>query len=85
MLSRVTSYDWMGSFALLPPGLVLIGVIAEAAGATTVMGVAGASASLLVLIALLPRETRELRRLADGPTPALHSGVTRGASGDALL
>jgi MFS family permease len=83
-LSRVTSYDWMGSFALLPPGLVLIGVIAEAAGATTVMGVAGASASVLVLIALLPRETRALRRLTDSPMPPLHSGVTPGTSGDAL-
>lgn len=83
-LSRVASYDWMGSFALLPPGLVLIGVIAEAAGATTVMGVAGASASVLVLIALLPRETRLLRRLADSPTPPLRSGVTPGTSGDAL-
>ncbi|HEX7291598.1 MAG TPA: MFS transporter [Conexibacter sp.] len=83
-LSRVASYDWMGSFALLPPGLVLIGVIAEGAGATTVMGIAGAAASLLVLVALLPRETRTLRRLADSPTPPLHSGVTPGTSGDAL-
>jgi predicted MFS family arabinose efflux permease len=81
-LSRVASYDWMGSFALLPPGLVLIGVIAEAAGATTVMAVAGATASVLVLVALLPRETRGLRRLADSPTPPLHSGVTPGTSGD---
>jgi predicted MFS family arabinose efflux permease len=83
-LSRVASYDWMGSFALLPPGLVLIGVIAEGVGATTVMGIAGAAASLLVLIALLPRETRQLRRLADSPAPQLHSGVTPGTSGDAL-
>jgi len=83
-LSRVASYDWMGSFALLPPGLVLIGVIAEWAGATTVMGVAGATASLLVLLALLPRETRGLRKQADSPVPPLHSGVTPATSGDAL-
>jgi predicted MFS family arabinose efflux permease len=83
-LSRVASYDWMGSFALLPPGLVLIGVIADAAGATTVMTIAGASAAVLVLAALLPRETRRLRRLADSPTPPLHSGVTPGTSGDTL-
>ena len=73
-LSRVASYDWMGSFALLPPGLVLIGVLAEAASATTVMAIAGASASLLVLIALLPRETRGLRRLADGADAAAALG-----------
>ena len=78
-LSRVASYDWMGSFALLPPGLVLIGVIAEGVGATTVMAVAGVAASLLVLLALVPRETRGLRRLAE---PVLHAGVTPGTSGD---
>lgn len=83
-LSRVASYDWMGSFALLPPGLVLIGAIAEGVGPRTVMGVAGAASSLLVLLALLPRETRALRRLSDSPTPVLHSGVTPGTSGDAL-
>lgn len=83
-LSRVASYDWMGSFALLPPGLVLIGVLAEAFGATTVMGVAGAAASLLVLFALLPRETRTLRRIADAAEPLLRSGVTPGTSGDVV-
>jgi hypothetical protein len=74
----------MGSFALLPPGLVLIGIVAERVGATTVMGVAGASASLLVLVALLPGETRRLRRLPGAVEPPLHSGVTPGTSGDAL-
>ena len=83
-LSRVASYDWMGSFALLPPGLVLIGIVAERVGATTVMGVAGATASLLVLVALVPRETRRLRRLPGAADPPLHSGVTPGTSGDAL-
>jgi MFS family permease len=83
-LSRVASYDWMGSFALLPPGLVLIGVIADGSSATTVMAVAGAAASLLVLLALLPRETRRLERISDAPEPPLHSGVTPGTSGDAL-
>ncbi|HEX4805024.1 MAG TPA: MFS transporter [Conexibacter sp.] len=83
-LSRVASYDWMGSFALLPPGLVLIGVLAEAVGATTVMAVAGATASLLVLLALLPRETRTLQRLAGAREPVLRSGVTPTTSGDVV-
>jgi hypothetical protein len=74
----------MGSFALLPPGLVLIGIVAGGVGATTVMGVAGATASLLVLVALLPRETRGLRRRSGGAEPALHSGVTPGTSGDVV-
>lgn len=83
-LSRVASYDWMGSFALLPPGLVLIGIVAERVGATTVMGVAGATASLFVLVALVPSETRRLRRLPGTADRPLHSGVTPGTSGDAL-
>jgi MFS family permease len=83
-LSRVASYDWMGSFALLPPGLVLIGVIADSAGATTVMAIAGASASVLVLVALLPRQTRRLERLAGGAELPLRSGVTPGTSGDVV-
>jgi MFS family permease len=83
-LSRVASYDWMGSFALLPAGLVLIGVLADRLGATTVMGTAGALAALLVLIALLPPETRRLRRIAGAAEPALHSGVTPATSGDVV-
>lgn len=83
-LSRVASYDWMGSFALLPPGLVLIGLLADGVGATTVMAVAGVTASLLVLLALVPRETRNLRRLPGAPEPVLHSGVTPGTSGDVI-
>ncbi len=83
-LSRVASYDWMGSFALLPPGLVLIGILADHLGATTVMGAAGAAASLLVLLALLPRETRRLERRSGAAEPALHSGVTPGTSGDVV-
>ncbi|HMJ01365.1 MAG TPA: MFS transporter [Conexibacter sp.] len=81
-LSRVASYDWMGSLALLPIGFVLIGVLADELGATTVMGASGALAAVVVLLALLPRETRHLHRIEDGPTPPLHSGLTPGTSGD---
>src|SRR5690606_29458567 len=35
-LSRVTSYDWLGSMALLPVGYVLVGALAERAGAAEV-------------------------------------------------
>jgi MFS family permease len=83
-LSRVASYDWMGSLALLPVGYVLIGVLADRLGATEVMGVAGALGALTLLLALLPRETRALERIERGPAPPLHSGLTPGTSGDAL-
>jgi predicted MFS family arabinose efflux permease len=61
-LSRVASYDWMGSLALLPLGYVLIGVLADQLGATEVMGVAGTLGAVSLALALLPRETRALTR-----------------------
>jgi hypothetical protein len=83
-LSRVAAYDWMGSYALLPLGMVLIGVLADQLGATAVMGVAGSLAAVLVLLALVPRETRSLTQLAEAPATALHSGLTPGTSGDLI-
>ncbi len=60
MLSRVTSYDWMGSLALLPIGYVLAGPLGEALGATEVL----AAGSGLALTALaLTFTSREVRRL----------------------
>ncbi|MGO9975645.1 MAG: MFS transporter [Solirubrobacteraceae bacterium] len=59
-LSRVSSYDWMGSLVLLPLGYVLAGPLASLLGARTVLGVGGAIGLGLVAVALLPRETREL-------------------------
>jgi MFS family permease len=81
-LGRVASYDWMGSYALLPIGYVLIGVLADDLGGPEVMGVAGVLGAAVVLFALIPRETRELRRLEGAPEPPLHSGLTPGTSGD---
>ena len=59
-LSRVTSYDWLGSLALLPVGYVLVGVLAEQVGATEVMAVGGVLAASVLLLGLLPRESRAL-------------------------
>lgn len=83
-LSRVASYDWMGSYALLPIGFVLIGVLADDLGAPLVMGISGALATVIVLLALIPRETRALRRVAGAPEPPLHSGLTPGTSGEVV-
>ena len=63
-LSRVTSYDWMGSLALAPLGYLLAGPIAEVVGGREVIG-AGAALTLALLgLGLLPRQTRGLTRLA---------------------
>lgn len=85
-LSRVTSYDWMGSLALLPIGYVLVGVIAEHAGPTEVMGIGGVLAAAILLLGLLPRETRELDgrgRIegAGGATAERGLGETAGGAG----
>jgi MFS family permease len=59
-LSRVSSYDWMGSLALLPVGYVAAGPLASVFGARTVLGVGGAIGVVATSLTLLPRSTREL-------------------------
>jgi predicted MFS family arabinose efflux permease len=69
-LSRVSSYDWMGSLALLPVGYVAAGPLASAFGARTVLGVGGAIGMVAILMPLIPRTTRELTA---EPLPAIVS------------
>jgi MFS family permease len=59
-LSRVSSYDWMGSLALLPLGYALAGPLANALGAQHVLLVGSLIGLVMLVITLLPRETREL-------------------------
>ena len=59
-LSRVSAWDWMGSLALLPLGYVLSGPLAGAVGARTVLGVGSAVGIGLLVIGVLPRQTRAL-------------------------
>jgi MFS family permease len=61
LLSRVSAYDWMGSLALLPVGYLIAGPLANALGPRTVLGVGSAIGFVLLLLALIPRSTRELR------------------------
>jgi MFS family permease len=83
-LSRVASYDWMGSYALLPIGYVLIGVLAEQFGATGVMAVCGLLAASVLWFALLPRETRSLTQAERADDLALQPGRAPGTAGDML-
>ena len=75
-LSRVSSYDWMVSLALLPLGYVLAGPLAGALGSVEILLGGSALAGLALALGLLPRETRMLRRLdasrpgANGPNLA---------------
>src|SRR5664279_4899608 len=66
-LSRVSSYDWMVSLALLPLGYVLAGPLAHALGAVEVLLGGSALAGVALALGLLPRETRMLRRTTAKP------------------
>jgi MFS family permease len=59
-LSRVSSYDWMGSLALLPLGFALSGPVGSLLGDRVVLA-GGAAISVVALLgALVPRSTRRL-------------------------
>ena len=62
-LSRVSSYDWMGSLALLPVGYLLAGPLGDALGPALVLGVGSALAALVLAAAMVVRENWTLRRL----------------------
>jgi MFS family permease len=62
-LSRVSSYDWMGSLLLLPLGYLLAGAAADAWSADSVMVLGGALTAVVLALGLIPRQTRTLRRI----------------------
>ena len=69
-LSRVTSYDWMVSLALIPLGFILAGPVSESVGATEML-LGGAAIGLVAFaFGLLPHGTRMLERV-DGRPPAV--------------
>ena len=62
-LSRVSSYDWMGSLALLPVGYLLAGPLGDALGASLVLGIGSGLAAVVLAAGLAVRENWTLRRL----------------------
>jgi MFS family permease len=62
-LSRVSAWDWMGSFVFLPLGFVLAGPISDAIGISTTLWIALAWALLSTAVVLLVPGVRNLRRL----------------------
>ena len=55
LLSRVSSYDWMGSLALLPLGYAIAGPLASALGAQHVLLVGSGIGLLMLGATLVPR------------------------------
>jgi hypothetical protein len=62
-LSRVSAYDWFGSLAFQPIGLVVAGPAAAAIGTSTTMWIAATS---VLLMAALAVGTPSVRRLETG-------------------
>jgi len=67
-LSRVSSYDVLGSFALIPVGVALMGPISDAIGvAETLLGAAFVVVVATIAVISVP-DVRNLRRLEPAPT-----------------
>jgi MFS family permease len=60
LLSRVSSYDWFGSLAAVPVGMLLWGPIGDAIGVSTALWVAFTLQLASILALLAVREVREL-------------------------
>jgi MFS family permease len=69
-LSRVSSFDWMISGALLPLGYAIAGPLGSALGAVPVMVGGSILALVAFVLGLLPRDTRMLERIVPGETAA---------------
>jgi len=67
-LSRVSSFDWMLSCALLPLGYLLAGPLAGALGTVEVMIGGSILAFIAFAVGLAPRQTRMLERLRVAPS-----------------
>jgi MFS family permease len=73
LLSRVSSYDWMGSLALVPVGYVLAGPLGEALGVTEVL-IGGAVIAIAAQAAgLLVREVRTLPQNSATPSSGVEA------------
>ena len=61
-LSRVSSYDWLGSMTLRPLGLAIVGPVAVAIGAPLTLGVSFVAIGLTSIAMLGIGDVRELAR-----------------------
>jgi predicted MFS family arabinose efflux permease len=62
-LSRVSAYDWFGSLAFQPIGLVLAGPAAAAVGISTTLWIAAAGVLLMAALAVATPSVRRLEAL----------------------
>jgi MFS family permease len=69
-LSRVIAYDWLGSLALEPIGLLLVGPIAAGIGISTTLWLGSVAMFVCLLAVLAIPSVRQLEAVAtEAPTP----------------
>jgi MFS family permease len=84
-LSRVSAWDWMGSFVFLPLGFVLVGPISDAIGISTVLWISFAYALVSTAVVLLVPGVRNLRRVDEAePEPEEVLATIPGEPAEAL-
>lgn len=82
VLSRVSSYDALGSFVAIPIGTFLYGWLATTVDVETLMVVSAVVYVVISLAALLSRSVRDLGRATEEPEePNARSGADRDAPG----
>ncbi|MGV4982053.1 MFS transporter [Streptomyces sp. NRAIS4] len=77
VLSRVSSYDWFGSLAFAPLGLLIAGPIGAAVGTSRALAGCAALIVLATTAALLAPQVRNLRAVADVSSGAASSAEGR--------
>ncbi|MEU2629178.1 MFS transporter [Kitasatospora sp. NPDC007106] len=83
VMSRVASYEWLGSIALLPVGQALVGPVAAATSVPGVLLVAGGWMLVSPVVLYLIRSARELRAVDDSPQTVVADATPVPAGGAA--
>ncbi|WP_030274003.1 MFS transporter, partial [Streptomyces sp. NRRL B-24484] len=75
VMSRVASYEWLGSIALLPVGQALVGPVAAATSVPGVLLVAGGWMLVSPVVLYLIRSARDLRAVDEAPGAAVEDAA----------
>jgi MFS family permease len=81
-LSRVSAWDWMGSFAFFPLGFILAGPVSNAIGISTTLWISVGYLIVSTLAVLLVPSVRNLRRREE---PAQEAAVLPPLTGEPIV
>jgi MFS family permease len=81
-LSRVSAWDWMGSFAFFPLGFILAGPVANAIGISTTLWISVGYLVVSTLAVLLVPSVRNLRRREE---PAQEAALLPPLTGEPII